>query len=426
MVLTHAWKDIKRMLRDRKALLITILMPTLLTVILGLSIGQMMSGGDEIDSIPIGIVDQSTAASFQQQDTLGDNEINFAQIFMNQILESTEVQELVSYNLYTRAEALRQLEEGELSSVILFSESYNQDVVNAMSQPSAESVKVTLYQNPDQSLHNEVIKGILESYTDQLSKSVIAKDTMISLMMKEPNLQQEITSSMGDVLQGINQTNQPSISFVRQTFGEIKSLTGMQYFTAGMAVMFMLYVGGYSAIYVRDELQSHTYNRLRSMGMTFWQLAGGKFISTSLLVFFQISFLFLFEKLIFGMDLVNIGLLLIMIIATSLAVSSLAILLITITIVNQKTRLNELFQSIIIPFMAMLGGSFISISIMPEPIQMLGHNILNGAALQGFSHVMQGYPLSGLIEPILALLINGLVFLAVSSVIMMKKREVFR
>jgi len=429
MIFSHAWKDIKRMLRDRKALMITVLMPTILTAILGLSIGKMMNGDTELEAIPIAVVNQSEKASFNNNIRSGENTdtpMDFAGIFIENILGSKDLQDVITYEKLSKEKALQKLENGKLSTVIFFPKSYNQDVLNAMSQLSSKQVEVTLYQNPDESLHNEVIKGIVESYTDQLSKSVIAQNTMVTLMMKEPELRQKITSSMGEVIQNVNETNRQNISLKRESFGEIESLSGMQYFTAGMAVMFMLYVGGFSAIYVRDEIRNEMYNRLRSTGMSFWHLAGGKFISTTLLVFLQIIFLFLFEKLVFGMELMNVNLLLLMIVMTALSVSCLAILLTTITVVNQETRLNELFQSVIIPFLAMIGGSFISISVMPEPIQMIGHNVINGAALQGFTYVMQGYSLSELFGPLLALLVNGLIFLLLSGLIIFRKKEVFR
>nr|WP_197063039.1 ABC transporter permease [Pontibacillus marinus] len=417
------------MLRDRKALMITVLMPTILTAILGLSIGNMMNGNTKLETIPIAVVNQSEVASFKnniQSGETSDTPVDFAEIFIENILASEDLQDVISYEQLSKERALQKLENGKLSTVIFFPKSYNQEVLNVMNQPSSKQVEVTLYQNPDESLHNEVIKGVVESYTNQLSKSVIAQNTMVTLMMKEPKLQQEITSSMGEVIQKVNETNRPNISVMREPFGDIESLSGMQYFTAGMAVMFMLYVGGYSAIYVRDEIRSGTYNRLRSTGMSFWHLAGGKFISTALLVFLQIIFLFMFEKLVFGMEFTNIYLLLLMIVITALSVSCLSILLTTITVVNQETRLNELFQSVIIPFLAMVGGSFISISMMPEPIQMFGHNVINGAALQGFTYVMQGYSFSELFGPILALLINGLIFLVLSGLIIFRRKEVFR
>ncbi len=429
MIISHAWKDIKRMLRDRKALMITVLMPTILTAILGLSIGKMMNGNTELETIPIAVVNQSEKASFNNNFRSSENTdipMDFADIFIENILGSEDLQDVISYELLSEENALRKLENGEVSTVILFPKSYNQDVLNVMSQPSSKQVEVKLYQNPEESLHNEVIKGIVESFTDQLSKSVIAQNTMVTLMVKEPGLQQKITSSMGEVIQKVNATNRPDISIMRESLGDIESLSGMQYFTAGMSVMFMLYVGGYSAIYVRDELRNETYNRLRSTGMSFWHLAGGKFISTALLVFLQIIFLFIFEKFVFGMEFTNIYLLLLMIVITALSVSCLAILLTTITVMNQETRLNELFQSVIIPFLAMIGGSFISISMMPAPIQMIGHNVINGAALQGFIYVMQGYSLSELFGPILALLVNGLIFLVLSGLIIFKMKEVFR
>ncbi|MYL33282.1 hypothetical protein GLW08_00880 [Pontibacillus yanchengensis] len=69
---------------------------------------------------------------------------------------------------------------------------------------------------------------------------------------------------------------------------------------------------------------------------------------------------------------------------SSTGVASLAICISVFTLHKPKIDLTNIFQSVLIPFLAMLGGSFISTAALPEVIQQIGNNIINGASLQGF------------------------------------------
>lgn len=67
-----AWKDVKIRIKDRKGFMMLILMPLILTCILGAALGSVVDGGSQIDDIKVGYVqaDQSEAANMFKTDVL--------------------------------------------------------------------------------------------------------------------------------------------------------------------------------------------------------------------------------------------------------------------------------------------------------------------------------------------------------------------
>lgn len=65
-----AWKDVKIRITDKKGFMMLILMPLILTAILGTALGSILGGGSEIDEIKVGYVqsDQSGASKMFKTD----------------------------------------------------------------------------------------------------------------------------------------------------------------------------------------------------------------------------------------------------------------------------------------------------------------------------------------------------------------------
>ncbi|SPU14263.1 ABC transporter permease [Bacillus subtilis] len=67
-----AWKDVKIRITDRKGFMMLILMPLILTCILGAALGSVVDGGSRIDDIKVGYIqsDQSDTANMFTKDVL--------------------------------------------------------------------------------------------------------------------------------------------------------------------------------------------------------------------------------------------------------------------------------------------------------------------------------------------------------------------
>ena len=135
---------------------------------------------------------------------------------------------------------------------------------------------------------------------------------------------------------------------------------------------------------------------------------------------FQLTTMFLFAWLILNMDLsVNIPGLILMIIVTSFAVSSLGIFLAAVAKTRQQA---QNLSTIIILVMSAIGGSMIPLFIMPSILQKIALLSVNYWGIQGFYDLFwRVLPLQDILPKILILTSIGIV-LTLTSTQLFKKR----
>jgi ABC-type multidrug transport system permease subunit len=134
----------------------------------------------------------------------------------------------------------------------------------------------------------------------------------------------------------------------------------------------------------------------------------------------QLTAMFLFAWLILNMDMnVNIPGLILMIIATAFAVSSLGIFLAAVAKTRQQA---QNLSTIIILVMSAIGGSMIPLFIMPPILQKIALLSVNYWGIQGFYDLFwRVLPLEEILPKILILVGIG-VFMTLASIQLFKKR----
>ncbi|KWX06172.1 hypothetical protein TR75_06790 [Hydrogenibacillus schlegelii] len=136
-------KDVKRMIRDKKALLITLLMPIVLIAILGFSVGSFMQGEITLSPAHVAVVHEDdlnrdleklkrvlTATPFARG--IGEREMGEilgrlgsfhpAEVLTERILKDEKISSLITVETMGKAEAFRRLKEGKITAVILIPE----------------------------------------------------------------------------------------------------------------------------------------------------------------------------------------------------------------------------------------------------------------------------------------------------------------
>ena len=85
-------------------------------------------------------------------------------------------------------------------------------------------------------------------------------------------------------------------------------------------------------------------------------------------------------------------------------------------------KLANTFENVIIQIMALLGGSFFPVDLLPEIVQKFSFLSLNGVALKGFLKIILGYSLADISENILILAVTG-ALLTILGIIIFSKEE---
>lgn len=187
------------------------------------------------------------------------------------------------------------------------------------------------------------------------------------------------------------------------------------YFAAGIGVMFLLFsVSGRSAILI-EERETGVLARLLASRLGLTRLLIGRWLHLSLLGATQVTAMFVWGAVAFGLDLWSprrLAGFAVMTAVTAAAAASLGLLLSATA--GTRARLNGI-STVVVLVMSALGGSMFPRFLMPEALREVGLLTFNAWALDGYRKVFwyDHAPLA-LWPQIVVLTTMGLVFFAVA------------
>jgi ABC-2 type transport system permease protein len=172
---------------------------------------------------------------------------------------------------------------------------------------------------------------------------------------------------------------------IRDVLGENKSNPVIAMYAAGIAVMFSLFSTTTASGSLLEERENSTLERLLCSKLSIDQLLMGKWLYLSVLGFVQVTLMFIWGWLVFGVDLPNhLSGFFLMTLATSTSVASFALMIATCC--KSRGQLGWL-STIIILVMSALGGSMVPRYLMSESVQQVGMFTFNAWALEGYNKV---------------------------------------
>lgn len=156
-------------------------------------------------------------------------------------------------------------------------------------------------------------------------------------------------------------------------------------YAAGIAVLFLLFACTGHAGTMLDEAESGTLDRILASHAGLLQILGGKWLGIFLMGCLQLTVMFVFADVVFGIELRRhaVGFA-VMAVCTSAATSGFALLLATLC--RSRAQLNAA-ATVIILSMSAIGGSMIPRFVMSERMKELGRWSFNAWALDGFQKV---------------------------------------
>lgn len=160
----------------------------------------------------------------------------------------------------------------------------------------------------------------------------------------------------------------------------------ISFYAAGIGVMFLLFsaVAGAGGTLL-DEAESGTLERLLSTNIGMTGLLAGKWLFLSLIGVAQLTVMFLWGRLAFGLPLFDhLPGFFVMTIVTAGAASALGLVLATLA--RSRAQLSG-FSTILILTMSALGGSMFPRFLMTEAMQRVGLVTFNAWALDGYLKV---------------------------------------
>jgi len=394
-VLIIAWNALSRLFRDKKALIVLLLMPMVLIGILGSALGNMMDGGG-INPFDVIIVNAdkdakpamppgTPAAVLEQVPAT-----NLGKLLAEDVLLSDDVKEIINLSTSTDLEAAKAtVAEGKAVSVIFVPATFSADVL------SGKAANIDIYSDPGQQTFADIVDQVVRAFTEQVTTSNLAAHL---IGHEQPQ-------------QSVEQINAglPTITVAPSAAKPVKAI---QYYAAAMAIMFMVMTAFNRAKDILQEQHDGTLARILISPTTKATLITGQVLGNMAIVTAQFVILMIGTRLLYKVDWGNWSAALLLGIAFAMASAGIGT---AAAGLFKDPRAADGATGTIGMIFAALSGSMLPIFLFPEGLKMVARFIPNYWALQGFLDQMSGLGISYLWTPVAVLSAIGVVTAGVGA-----------
>lgn len=382
---TIAMKDLGLRLKDRRGLVSALLMPVVLTAILGSALGGSFGDDASMPDTTVGIV-------FDEADEVTKQ-------WVEDVLPSDEVT-VVTYE--EDGEVEDALNRQKVDVGVLLPDDWGEELA---------TTDVTVLTGPDKTLQASIIQSMLTSFIDRVEAVTETTNRFATALAESGNVEVAAEAeSFSEEARAIAERAPTGLTSGEK--GE-PSLNGMQYYAAAMGVMFLLFNATLGARSILVERHTETLARLAMTPSRTYHIIGGKFLGT--LSFALVQFVlfmtatYVMFQVSWGANLAQVGTIGF---SYAIAVSGFAIMLASL-VKEEKTVDN--IGGIGVQVLALLGGSMIPATAFPGAIQSISNLIPNKWALDSFLEIMTGTTWSALYIPVVLLLSFGAGCLVIGS-----------
>lgn len=397
MILQMIKKQALIFLRNPVQILLLFGLPVILITILGSALGNLMDGGEIDLTFPLAIVEHEDERAQVEQfltdlDSSGlpeqvIQEIRLAaesitpvETFM-ELLQSEQLQEMI---------ILEELEPNRLSeltgddsyaAVIEFPEDFTYQMLNKLLLEEDTRPEVIIHHNEGAELAGNIVSQLLKTYQEEY--------TLSSFLGKNGINPEQLYSMSSDFEQEVT-----SIS-------KLNPVDSKTYYTIGMVVMNVLFMGAAIAGYAFEEKKDHIFDRMIIADLSRWTYFISTLILGMLFAFIQSLFVFAFSYFVFDVTWPDIGAFLTITLFFAIAVGGLSVLLTAISYRVNSEQIINLFSGVVVTILAFVGGSFFPVGDNVKFMQVLGDLTPNGATMSAYLSILRGETIAENIDHLL-------------------------
>ncbi len=186
-----------------------------------------------------------------------------------------------------------------------------------------------------------------------------------------------------------------------------------QYYSVAMMAMFLLFGASYGAKFMLLEKRNFTLQRQQMSGLSPAGIVIGKLAIIFIIALMQIMLMIATSTLLFKVYWGDPVVVLMLTLLVSFGVTGLGSILAAISLKIDSLKAINVMESGIFQFVALFGGSYFPIYLMPDWFQKMSKIILNGATLDAYHKNMMGAPLADMFPSMLSIVLNGVVFMTI-------------
>jgi len=280
-------------------------------------------------------------------------------------------------------------------------------------------LEIEVISHPDMNYSGSITRELMKNFNSIMSSIIISKNVYFESV--SPYLSsQQIGDKIPEILSS-NEYKNDEINIEERRLDSKNYISSFAYYTVAMLAMFVLFVSSYGGKFILDEKRNNTFQRQISSGKDLNLILTGKFLMMFTMVLIQSSVMIGFSRLVFKINWVNLPQIILIAILSSLMVASLGLMITAITLRTNNYKVSDAFSSGVVQILALFGGSYIPLEIMPQFIGAVGRYTPNGALLKAYIKTLEGYGISNITEQIAVIAINTMVFLIISVLIIRRK-----
>ncbi|MBZ5658151.1 MAG: ABC transporter permease [Acidobacteriia bacterium] len=412
-------KDVKLFFNDRKAVIVSLVVPIVLASFFGYLFGGQR-GNAEMSKVPVLVIDQDGS--------------DISRGLITQ-LGSDKNLDVKASTLDAAREAVRK---GKATAAVVIPKDFGSDAGRAFFTRSAKPQLSVLY-DPSHNVELGMVKGILSGAVMQaVSKEMFTGDSgramvneSLAQVENNPQIPAEDRKVLGNLLGSVKEFNerqneQDRVGASRQrelsggltmpfetrdqaiTSGQ-DEYNGYAHSFGGMGIQFILFMGLDVGITLLMLRQSGLWQRLRAAPLSRSVLLGSRAVSASLIAGFILLVLFCFARVVFGVHIQGsfagfVG----VCAAFSLMTAAFGLMVAALGETPEATRGYSIMATL---FMVMLGGAWVPTFVFPAWLQKLTVIIPTRWAMDGLDGMTwRGLGFSSALLPIAVLLLFTLMF----------------
>jgi ABC-2 type transport system permease protein len=344
-------KDIALFLRDRRALVVSVLTPIVVAAFFGFLFGGTGSGGNPISRMAVGITD------------LDDTALTRA------VMESLTQDESLAMQVLPEDQARQLVKSGKLRAAIVFPAGFESAATGAL-VGLGQMPDVKLFYDPSQSMIRPMVAGLVTQHVMQR----ISRPNFVGNSKPVPfNL---VNTAV---------TTGPRYNSYAHSF-------------AGMSIQFILFMGIDAGVTLLLMRQEGMWRRLRAAPLSRAVLLGSRVAATTLISMMILCVVYLAACLIFGVRIAgSVPGFVMVAIAFSLLAATTGLMISALGRSVGATRGVAMFSVLIL---VMLGGAWVPSFLFPEWLQHVTEFVPTRWAVDGFDQMTwRGLPLQSAFLP---------------------------
>jgi len=382
-------KDLTLFLHDRRSVILTFFLPVILITLFAFAYGSIESYDGRSEPVELLVADLDLTGSSKEL----VNKIDSLEDIVVVLSDSVKSRELVIKGEYVSALIIYNgfqdsLQYGNSIPVEIIYDRSREMEIGILQQ----NLISTIMSSTGEIIVNSSIERYMQDQFPDIDKKT--RDAILKTAIRKDN-------------------NRPAVKWTSIVGERNDTKLGLIQAVAGTAILMLLFSVAGVGTSILEEKENGTIKRLLYSPLKGSTILYSKMLFAFFISILQLTAMFLFAWLVLNMDMnVSMSGLILMIISTSFAVSSLGIFLAAIA----KTRHQaQNLSTIIILVMSAIGGSMIPMFIMPAILQKIALVSVNYWGIQGFYDLFwRALPLEDIFPKILILMGIGAVMTILS------------